>query len=86
MVRIEFLFLILFLNSNENNINNETNKVKNFFEKTFLKSDKKKTSKKNLLIGSVVNYNWAKIAPFFKSLKQANFKNCDFVIPIFGKN
>ena len=73
MVRVEFLLLILILNSNEHNIN-ETNKAKIFFKK------KGETSKKNLLIGSVINYNWTIIEPFFKSLKQANFKNCDFII------
>ena len=36
--------------------------------------------KKNLLIGSIVNYNWEDVAPFFKSFEHARFENCDCVI------
>ena len=37
-------------------------------------------SKRNLLIGSVTNYGWEKMALFFKSFQKAQFENCDLVI------
>jgi hypothetical protein len=37
-------------------------------------------SKKNLLITSVINYGWEKMALFFKSFQKAHFENCDLVI------
>ena len=37
-------------------------------------------SKKNLLITSVINYGWEKMALFFKSFQKAQFENCDLVI------
>ena len=37
-------------------------------------------SKKNLILGTIVNYDWKVVEPFFKSFKAVGFKNCDFVI------
>ena len=37
-------------------------------------------NKKNLLIGSVIDYGWENMALFFKSFQKAKFKNCDLVI------
>ena len=37
-------------------------------------------TKRNLLIGSVINYGWEKMALFFKSFQKAQFENCDLVI------
>ena len=37
-------------------------------------------SKKNLLITSVINYGWEKMALLFKSFQKAQFENCDLVI------
>ena len=36
--------------------------------------------KKNLLIGSITNYLWEDVAPFFKSFERAGFENCDCVM------
>lgn len=36
--------------------------------------------KKKLLIGSVENYNWEIMEPFFESLKSVEFENCDCII------
>jgi len=33
-----------------------------------------------LILGVIANYNWKIIAPFFNSLKKANFNNCDCVM------
>lgn len=35
---------------------------------------------KNLLIGSITNYIWDDVAPFFNSYVQAGFENCDCVM------
>ena len=37
-------------------------------------------SKKNLILGTIVNYDWKVVEPFFKSFEAVGFKNCDFVI------
>ena len=52
--------------NNKNNNQSDINKI----------SD----TKKNLLIGTVINYGWEKMALFFKSFQKAQFKNCDLVI------
>lgn len=36
--------------------------------------------KRNLLLGTIVNYNWEKVEAFFKSYKQAAFLNCECVM------
>ena len=36
--------------------------------------------RKNLLIGSIVNYDWDNVAPFFNSYMQAGFENCECII------
>lgn len=69
-----FLFFILIcmaLKFNANNINNNSNK--NLL-----------ITKKNVILGVIINYNWAKIAPFFISFKEARFKNCDCVMFVEG--
>ena len=38
------------------------------------------STKRNLLIASVINYGWEKMALFFKSFQKAQFENCDLVI------
>ena len=40
----------------------------------------KTNTKKNLLIVSITNYDWDKVAIFFNSYVQANFENTDFVV------
>ena len=42
------------------------------------------TNKKNLIIGSIINYSWNKIKLFFISLYKAQIKNCDFVLFVGG--
>ena len=41
-------------------------------------------NKKNLIIGSILNYSWSKVKLFFISLYKAQIKNCDFVIFVGG--
>ena len=36
--------------------------------------------KKNLIIGTIINYNWNIIQNYFISLKKAGFENCDIVM------
>lgn len=36
--------------------------------------------KKNLLIGTIINFGWEKIALFFKSFQRAQIRNCDCVM------
>ena len=70
------------------NISVNSKEYKLFIESSIIKQNKNysflnknlKIKKKNLLIGAVKNYNWKKIEPFFKSLKKADFKNCDCII------
>lgn len=38
------------------------------------------SSRKNLLIGSITNYSWEDVAPFFNSYVQAGFENCHCVM------
>ena len=49
----------------------------NFFTNT-------KNNKKNLVIGSIINYSWSKIKLYFISLLKAGFQNCDFVLYVGG--
>ena len=71
MVRLLFfIFISIFCKFNENNINNSNNNLI--------------ITKKNLILGVIINYKWKKIAPFFISFKKASFNNCDCVM--FVKN
>ena len=42
------------------------------------------TTKKNLIIGSMINYSWSKIKLYFISLIKTKIKNCDFVVFVGG--
>lgn len=69
-----FLFFVLIcmtLKFNANNINNNSN-------------NNLLITKKNVILGVIINYNWKKIAPFFISFKEARFKNCDCVMFVEG--
>ncbi len=61
-----FLFIIIFLKYKSNE--NETE------NSSFVK--------KNLIIGTLKNYSWKTVAPFFRSFQKAGFENCDCVIYI----
>ena len=41
-------------------------------------------SKKNLIIGSMINYSWSKLKLYFISLLKTKIKNCDFVVFVGG--
>ena len=41
-------------------------------------------TKKNLIIGSMINYSWSKIKLYFISLIKTKIKNCDFVVFVGG--
>ena len=43
-----------------------------------------KSNKKNLVIGSIINYSWSKIELYFISLIKAGFHDCDFVLFVGG--
>ena len=40
----------------------------------------RKSGKKNVILGTLMKYSLEQILPFFNSLIQANFSNCDVVI------
>ena len=75
-----------YYNSYKNNNSNliKTNKINSFsFNSNHNFSKENKNSnllKKNLIIGSIIGYDWEVIAPFFKSFEQAGFENCDCVM------
>jgi len=37
-------------------------------------------TKKNVILGVILNYDWEIIAPFFISFKKVSFNNCDCVM------
>jgi hypothetical protein len=39
--------------------------------------------KKNLILGTIIDYNWKTISPFFISFKKAGFNNCDCVMFVY---
>ena len=41
-------------------------------------------TKKNLIIGSMINYSWSKLKLYFISLLKTKIKNCDFVVFVGG--
>ena len=41
-------------------------------------------NKKNLIIGTIINYSWSKLKLYFISLVKAQIKNCDFVMFVGG--
>ena len=43
-------------------------------------SDLLKSDKKNLIIGTITNYNWEKVEVFFNSYAMQKFSNCDCVM------
>ena len=58
--------------NNKNNANNTL--INNKFNNSFIET------KKNLILGTIIKYSLKKILPFFNSLINANFSNCDVVI------
>ena len=93
MRKIIFLIILKFIlcNKNKNNlkiIQNKKNKIyyssKLFKSYNFPNFINKSSTKKNILIGIIVNYSWEKILPFIKSLNTANFINSDIIMFISG--
>ena len=78
-----FLFLLnIYINLSNENINvikNETIKI-NKSRRINIHSSNKAVNRKNLLLGIIEKYTLNKVLPFFKSLIQSNFQNCDVVI------
>ena len=66
-----FIFICIIFKFNTKHINNSFNKNLN-------------NTKKNVILGVIINYDWKTIAPFFISFKKARFNNCDCVM--FVKN
>ena len=62
-----------------NEIKNSTNIYGINYNLSYSKK-KLDTNKKNLLIGTIENYDWDTIKPFFKSFQNAGFENCDCVM------
>jgi len=59
----------------------KTNKTTLNINNNFFKEYKNSTVlKKNLIIGSIIGYDWEAVAPFFKSFEQTVFENCDCVM------
>ena len=100
-MKIVFLLIFFFYNSQENNTNFVKNNI--LFPKVNLAKDLSKdnykyniklnnslsnikSKKKNLIIVAIVNYDWNKIELFFKSYKLSGFTNCDFVAYIDNMN
>ena len=65
-------------------ISYKTNENQDIFETLNLQNSNPKrkldSSKKNLIIGAVINYDWHYVRPFFKSFEAVGFENCDCVI------
>ena len=101
-MKIVFLFIFFFYNSQENYTKfvknnilfpkvNLTKHLSKYNHKYNIKinnsfSDIKSKKKKNLIIVAIVNYDWKTIELFFKSYKQSGFTNCDLVAYIDNMN
>ena len=78
------LFIFLFLLNIYKNLSNENiNVIKDKTFKINITSNNT-VNKKNLILGIIEKYSLKKVLPFFKSLIQSNFQNCD--IAIFVRN
>ena len=93
MRKIIFLIIINFIlcNKNKNNskiIQIRKNKIydSSKFSKSYNFSNfiNKLSTKKNVILGIIVNYSWEKILPFIKSLNVADFINSDIIMFISG--
>ena len=62
------------LNVTNLNNNNKINYNNNYYNYKF------KERKKNLILGTIINYSLKKILPFFNSIINANITNCDVVM------
>ena len=62
-----FVFICIIYKINAKHINNSFNKNLTI-------------TKKNVILGVILNYDWKIIAPFFISFKKARFNNCDCVM------
>ena len=76
--------LMIFKRENKDIISYKPNENRDNFEAMYIHNSKPKrklfSSKKNLIIGEVVNYDWNTVQPFFKSFEAVGFENCDCVI------
>ena len=66
-----------------NKVINSTIRI-NKYNDTYDFHPNKIKSKKNVLLGIIVKYSWAKILPFIKSIIQANFINSDIIMFVNG--
>ena len=83
---ILFTILLFYSKINSKNINflipiKSLNKTENTRNLNILTNN---SVKKNLVIGTIINYSWEKIKLYFISLLKAGFKNCDFVMFVGG--
>ena len=83
-IRLIFHFIILLnlcspnINLTNTYINNKNNTNRELFNNHFNYSFIE--TKKNLIIGTIIKYSLKKILPFFNSLINSNFTNCDVVM------
>ena len=93
MRKIIFLIIIklILCKKNKNNSKVLQNKKNQIYDSSkfstsynFLNFINNSTTKKNILLGVIVNYSWEKILPFIKSLNTANFINSDIIMFISG--
>jgi len=76
MVKVLFLIIIyLLIKLKAKDINKDSNLI--IKKKDNINSNYKK---KNLILGTIVNYDWKTISPFFISFKKAGFNNCDCIM------
>ena len=87
LLRIFIIFFLIYLVFQFNSIKNDLVKVN--FEvisqnksKIFLQNSISNTRKypKNIIVGIISKYRWETVLPFFKSINEANFINCDVVM------
>ena len=75
---------IIFKGESKGIISYKTNENQDIFETLNPNNSNPKrrldASKKNLIIGAVINYDWHSVRPFFKSFEAVGFENCDCVI------
>ena len=77
-----FIFIVFSFISRLNSMNISGSNCFNLRKLNFFTNTK--NNKKNLVIGSIINYSWSKIKLYFISLLKAGFQNCDFVLYVGG--
>ena len=88
LILVTILPIFKFNSNNVNDFtyinNNKNSKFLNLRNLRNLEHFNNKNTKKNLIIGAIINYSWSKIKLYFISLIKAKFENYDFVLYVGG--